>query len=140
MKRIRIYILLISLFTIFSTQAQQTFSREDIVGRWVGGTELRPDSSIVEDRYTYIFRENDIFHIGEAFDGVILFNITGKYYIKNNIIFVSYLDMLSDRKEKKQLIEIPFKIVTIKNNRMNLLIKDSNYEYNLFLNKQQFSK
>lgn len=140
MKRKEVCILLFSLFIVFNSQAQRTYNKSDIVGRWAGGTELRPDSTIIEDRYTYIFKENDIFHIGEAFDGVILFNITGKYYIKEDTIYVSYLDMLGNRSMKNQLIELPLKITSISGDKMNLSVKDNNYEYNLFLNKQSFNK
>lgn len=129
------------LFTIFisfcvSAYSQdRSFNKEDIIGRWM---EEKTEDDSLNYPYTYIFRENMVFHLGEAYDGMILFNITGKYTVKENLINVIYFDFVQGNTQSRKARHIQFKIQSMDNDKMTLRAKDHDYEYDIMLKKQKY--
>ena len=115
-------------------------NKEDVIGRWVEVKEVNNQIEDIEFPYTYIFRDNDTFHMGEASDGVILFNIAGKYTIKEDTIKVIYLDLLEGSTHNKRAKQISFKVLSINNNLMRALATDYDYSYELILKKQNLNQ
>lgn len=131
MKKLLTIVLFLCNLSMYAQQ--DTINKEDIFGRWIEDTQLRPDSAT--PHYTYIFRENMIFHLGEAFDGVIIFNITGKYTYENNSISVVYFDLINGNPKDRKAYYISFDVLSLENNKMTLLAKDSGYNYKIYLKK-----
>jgi hypothetical protein len=124
------------LFFIFccfiqSVFSQNALSKEDITGRWVEAKET--DNKYP---YTYIFRDNNIFHLGEASEGVIMFNVTGKYRIQGDSINVIYYDFLEGSARNRIARQVSFKVISIDNGLMTVLVTDYDYSYMLVLRKQ----
>ncbi|NDV94228.1 hypothetical protein D0T84_04750 [Dysgonomonas sp. 521] len=133
-------ILLWSLWSLcLSVFSQDTpLAIEKITGRWVEVKETDNTETYTEPEYpyTYIFRENNVFHLGEASDGVILFNITGKYTLLEDTINVIYFDLLHSKTGDRKARQISFKVLSLNNNIMRLLVNDYDYSYPLILKKQ----
>ncbi|MDR0825127.1 MAG: hypothetical protein LBN74_08545 [Prevotella sp.] len=124
------------LFLIFccfaqSVFSQDTLSKEDITGRWV---EVKETDN--KYPYTYIFRDNNIFHLGEASEGIILFNVAGKYSIQGDSINVVYYDFLEGSARNRIARQVSFKVISIDNGVMTTLVTDYGYSYKLVLRKQ----
>lgn len=86
-----------------SAQEPVFLYRDDIVGRW---TEYKRvvdsmEKTVGEYPDTYIFRENGVFHKGEAAEGVIVFNITGRYQVDGNRIKITYVNYLLNKASRK---------------------------------------
>lgn len=127
--------LAILLFCSLSLHSQNlTISKEDIVGRWI---EERDTDNESENAYTYIFRDNMVFHLGEAYEGVILFNIAGKYAIQGDTISVIFYDFVHGSANNRKARHISFKVLSIDKDKMSVLAKDEEYEYKLFLKRQK---
>ncbi|MDR1706397.1 MAG: hypothetical protein LBR46_00160 [Prevotella sp.] len=135
MKKLLSIILLLCNLSLYSQN--RIINKEDIVGRWVEDISLKSDSNHIEAHsYTYIFRENMIFHLGEIYNGIILFNIAGKYTLDNNIISVVYYDLINGNAKTRKAHHISYEIVSLKNERMILLTRDYNYDYKISLKRQ----
>lgn len=130
MKRfIHILFLLCSL-SLYSQN--RIINKEDIVGRW---TEVSDSTQTETNTYTYIFRENMIFHLGEVHEGIIIFGITGKYTVNNNVVSVVYFDMLDGNAKDRTAHRISYEIISFDNDRMVLLAKDNDYDYKISLKR-----
>lgn len=130
------FLFIIFVFLCISAYSQETsFNKEDIAGRWVEDKNML-DS--LDYPYTYIFRENMVFHLGEAHEGVILFNIAGKYTVKGDLIDVVYFDFVQGSAQSRKARHIQFKIQSIENDKMILRAKDYDYEYDIILKKQKY--
>lgn len=139
MKEFIIPLLFFSLFqNIFSQNV--LLNKEDIIGRWVEVREVNDQIEDIEFPYTYIFRDNGTFHMGEASDGVILFNVAGKYTLQEDTIKVIYLDFLKGSTHNKKAKQISFKILSISDNLMTALVTDYDYSYKLILKKQYLNQ
>jgi len=136
MKKIIAVIFLFCNLSVFS-QDKLSINKEDIVGRWVEDIDVVSDS-IEKYPYTYIFRDNMVFHLGEANEGVILFNITGKYTLEGDLISIVYYDFIHGRAENRKANYVTYRILSLDNDKMTLLAKDQEYEYKVFLKKQNF--
>lgn len=137
MKKLLTIILLLCSLSLYSQH--RIINKEDIIGRWVEDADLESDSNHIEAHpYTYIFRENMIFHLGEIYDGVIIFNIAGKYTLDHNIISVIYYDLINGNAKTRKAHHISYEIVSLKNERMILLAKDNDndYDYKISLKRQ----
>ena len=139
------YLLIIIFFISFAqlTKSQDSLStpsleKENIVGRWieVERTEGNSTKQIGEFPDTYIFRDNMVFHKGEAAEGVIVFNITGKYDVEGDSITVYYNNYLLNKANRVKPKKIQFKVLSITEKEMLVLVKDYDYEYKMLLNKQ----
>lgn len=121
------------------SQNIESFSKEDIVGRWMEAKRIEGDTvrMIAEHPDTYIFRDNMVFHKGEAADGIIVFNITGRYTIEGNLIEVQYRDYLKKDAGKQEIKKLIFEIKSLNKNKteMLILIRDYDYEYEIVLTR-----
>lgn len=77
-----------------------------------------------------------VFHKGEAAEGVIVFNITGKYDVEGDSITVYYNNYLLNKANRVKPKKIQFKVLSITEKEMLVLVKDYDYEYKMLLNKQ----
>lgn len=141
----RKYLLVIVLFLSFTQLIKsqdslfvQSFRKENIVGRWVEAerTEGEKTKPAGEFPDTYIFRDNMVFHKGEAAEGVIVFNITGKYEIEGDLITIYYNNYLLNKANRLKPKKIQFKILSVSDDEMHVMVKDYDYEYTMLLNKQ----
>ena len=74
-------------------------------------------------------------------DGVILFNITGKYLIENNSINITYFEFLQNNNTKKLTPKkLSLQIRSIKNGIMTLYVYDYDFSYPLILKRQNLSR
>lgn len=141
----RKYLLVIVLFLSFTQLIKsqdslfvQSFRKENIVGRWVEAerTEGEKTKPAGEFPDTYIFRDNMVFHKGEAAEGVIVFNITGKYEMEGDFITIYYNNYLLNKANRLKPKKIQFKILSVSDDEMHVMVKDYDYEYTMLLNKQ----
>lgn len=141
----RKYLLVIVLFLSFTQLIKsqdslfvQSFQKENIVGRWVEAerTEGEKTKPAGEFPDTYIFRDNMVFHKGEAAEGVIVFNITGKYEMEGDLITIYYNNYLLNKANRLKPKKIQFKILSVSDDEMHVMVKDYDYEYTMLLNKQ----
>lgn len=141
----RKYLLVIALFLSFTQLIKsqdslfvQSFRKENIVGRWVEAerTEGEKTKPAGEFPDTYIFRDNMVFHKGEAAEGVIVFNITGKYEMEGDFITIYYNNYLLNNANRLKPKKIQFKILSVSDDEMYVMVKDYDYEYTMLLNKQ----
>lgn len=128
------------LFLIFCIQdviAQDNIPsslKENIVGRWFvfqSGDSIRADS-VPAPSAIYFFKDDTMFHIGEVNEGVILFNITGRYAVNDNIVEMTYRNYLHPDAGSKSMTLI---VHTIAKNEMVVSIKDYDYTYIAVLRK-----
>ncbi len=132
--------LTVAIFFIWFTQAiksQEVSNTKDIIGRWVEVKRIEGDSTKLVEEYpdTYIFRDNMIFHKGEAAEGVILFNITGKYSIEDNNIVIFYNDYIQRGVANQKAKKIVFEILSITQDEMQVMVHDYDYEYKMILKR-----
>lgn len=141
----RKYLLVIALFLSFTQLIKsqdslfvQSFRKENIVGRWVEAerTEGEKTKPAGEFPDTYIFRDNMVFHKGEAAEGVIVFNITGKYEMEGDFITIYYNNYLLNKANRLKPKKIQFKILSVSDDEMYVMVKDYDYKYTMLLNKQ----
>ena len=111
---------------------------EDIAGRWVEYQRIEGETVYQAGEFpdTYIFRETMIFHKGEAAEGVILFNIAGRYTLNADSITIYYQDYLQKNASKMKPKILVFKVLEQKEDEMTVLAIDYNYEYKMVLKKQ----
>lgn len=140
MKRFFLSTVLLILLPLVVHSQDIRFSEEDIVGRWIEVERIKGDKTteITVNNDTYIFRENLIFHKGESSEGLILFNIAGKFSIEGNCITIIYKDYL-DRKAKNQKAKtVKFEVLFIDESKNELIVNviDYDYEYRMKLKRQ----
>lgn len=116
------------------------FSDKDLVGRWIEIERIEGDqiTEITTNNDTYIFRENLIFHKGESTEGLILFNIAGKYSVEDTfitIIYKNYTDKVTE-KQKPNTLKLEVLSIDKSKNELILNIKDYDYEYQIKLKRQ----
>lgn len=106
MKKVLLFCLLsFSFLHLFGQDV--SYTKGDIAGRWVEvkETDKPRQYSETEYPYIYIFKDDYTFHLGESMDGVILFNITGKYLIEKNsktsLILSSYKTAIRKKLHQK---------------------------------------
>ncbi|MDU1890411.1 MAG: lipocalin family protein [Dysgonomonas sp.] len=137
------YIGFIFFFIFISTQLQGqsivSLKQKNIVGRWVEDKAIIGNDSTSAIAYpdTYIFRDNMLFHKGEAAEGIILFNITGKYKIEGNSIIIYYRDYTKRQVQKQDALKLIFEVLSISENEMKILVKDYDFENEIILKKLQ---
>ena len=117
-----------------SIRSQNKIDRKDIIGRWTDITQTK-NGNTNNKEYTYIFRDNFTFHIGETSNNVILFNIAGRYQIDNDSIKTVYFDFSQHKAAKAQ--RTSYKIESLKNDSLVLIIKDIEYEYKTILKRSR---
>lgn len=130
MKKFLTIILFLCNLSLYSQN--RIINKEDIIGRWIEES----DSTQTEiNTYTYIFRENMTFHLGEVHDGIIIFGIAGRYMIDSNVISVLYYDLINGNSKARKAHHISYEIISLENERMILLAKDNDYDYRISLRR-----
>lgn len=127
------------LLAMAKSQTPLTTNKEDIIGRWVESRRIDGDSTIFIDEYadTYIFKENGVFHKGEAAEGVIVFNITGRYTVEGNTITILYRDYTRRGATKQPAKKLSLKVVSHIGDEIIVSVKDYDFEYEMILKRQQ---
>lgn len=134
------------VFFFFCLLFQNIFSqeilldRENIIGRWIEVKEINNKIENTEYPDTYIFRDNGTFHLGEASNGVILFNIAGKYTIEEDTIKIIYFDLIQNPSHNEKAKQMLLKATSINNDLIKILVTDYDYSYQLILKKQNISQ
>lgn len=132
---VTILILLLSFPLYVSSQSAVTM--EDISGRWIEWGRIEGDSVRLTGDFpdTYIFRDNMVFHKGEASEGVILFNITGKYAIEGDSVIISYRDYLNKRATRQPAKQLVLKVLSKSEDELRVSVIDYDYEYKIILKR-----
>ncbi|WP_165020729.1 MULTISPECIES: hypothetical protein [unclassified Dysgonomonas] len=101
--------------------------KTDIVGRWVEAKRIVNDSIIIEQAFPdhYIFKDDMVFHKGQASEGVILFNIGGRYRIEGDSIAVTYFDFIQNTTDSRVPQTVTFKVVSLSESEINAYVNDS---------------
>lgn len=115
-------------------------NREDIIGRWIEVKEVNNKIESTEYPDTYIFRDNQTFHLGEASNGVILFNIAGKYSIEEDTVKIIYFDLTQSPSHNEKAKQMLLKVASINNDLIKVLVTDYDYSYPLILKRQNISQ
>ncbi|MBK5721929.1 hypothetical protein JGH11_13700 [Dysgonomonas sp. Marseille-P4677] len=136
-KYLFILLFLLAFSQLLRSQESISLYRDDIVGRWIEQKRIEGDKEIVAGEYpdTYIFRDTGVFHKGEASEGVILFNITGRYKIENDIISIIYADYLQDMDKRKEPKLLSFKVLSISDEGMLVSVTDYEKKYRMILKR-----
>ena len=136
-KYILLTILFFSIPTIVKSQDSIPSLKERIVGRWIETSRIEGENVKTINEYadTYIFKDNMVFHKGEASEGVILFNIAGRYMVENNDIVIYYRDYMQKNASNKKAIKLVFKVLTLSENKMHVIVQDYDYEYQMVLSR-----
>ncbi|MFC4675678.1 hypothetical protein [Dysgonomonas termitidis] len=140
-KYLLIIVLLLGFTQLMKSQdslSVQSFPKENIVGRWVEAerTEGEKTKPAGEFPDTYIFRDNMVFHKGEAAEGVIVFNITGRYELEGDSVTIYYNNYLLNKANRTKPKRIRFTVLSVSDKEMLVQVKDYDYEYKMLLNKQ----
>lgn len=130
MKKFLTIILLLCNLSLYSQN--RIVNKEDIVGRWIAESD---STQTEKNAYTYIFRENMTFHLGEVHDGVIIFGIAGRYAIDNGVISVVYYDLINGNSKTRKAQLISYKIISLEKERMILLARENDYDYRISLKR-----
>ncbi len=134
------YILLIILVTglpsVIKAQDSIPSLNKRITGRWIESKRINGNlvKEITSNPDTYIFRDNLTFHKGEVAEGVILFNVAGRYTATGDSIVIHYQDFTqkgTNRKVKKLVL----KVLSLSEKEMEVVVKDYDYEYQMVLTK-----
>ncbi|MFT3993125.1 MAG: hypothetical protein QM660_02365 [Dysgonomonas sp.] len=144
MKKIILFVILsvITLQIIHAQTNNPAITTDSVIGRWMEESRqnITTDSLIEPAQpYMYIFKQDSVFHRGEVSEGVILFNITGKYTISDHIINIRYMDFSNKRPGKVKEKNMTFEIKEISKDTMIVVCNESRYKtYQLTLKRQQY--
>jgi hypothetical protein len=136
-KCLLIVVFLLGFSHVLLSQDTISVSKKALVGRWTEIKRMEGDNERIIKEYpdTYIFTHNMIFHKGEMAEGVIVFNVTGKYNIERNTITVYYVNYLEKEAGRRAPKKMQFIVLSISDNEMDVLVKDYDYEYRMLLRK-----
>lgn len=130
MKKFLTIILLLCNLSLYSQN--RIINKDGIVGRWIAES----DSTQTERNiYTYIFRENMTFHLGEVHDGIIIFGIAGRYAIDNGVISVVYYDLINGNSKTRKAHHISYEIISLEKEKMIILARENDYDYKISLRR-----
>ncbi|MFV0419259.1 MAG: hypothetical protein ACK5KT_11085 [Dysgonomonas sp.] len=137
--KIIIFLFFCSFSLFIKSQDKISVQQEDISGRWMENKHIEGDNviEIAEHPDTYIFRDNMVFHKGEAAEGVIIFNITGRYTLEGNLITIYYKDYLKKNASAEKAKKLVFEVLSLNEDKteMSVLVHDYDYEYKMELRK-----
>lgn len=110
--------------------------RDDIVGRWIEYKRVVDGVEKMSGEHpdTYIFRDNGVFHKGEAAEGVIVFNITGRYQIEDNRIKITYVNYLLNKTNRRP-ITLELDVLSISDEGMIATILGSTPESKIYFRR-----
>lgn len=136
---------LLVLFTSLQTIAQEVkpidtviLQKENVVGRWVEKARFNKiNDSIPEQPYTYIFKEDQVFHKGTAMNDMLIFNIAGRFQVENDTIKIYYRDFLNRSSKENKISTMLFRIIAWSDKQMTAVVTASDFEeYTIVLMKQ----
>jgi len=132
----KIILLLTALFAFIVCRGQ--ISEKEILGRWIEKERIDSDNviTIPDSPDMYFFKENHIFHKGQAIENLVIFNITGKYEIDGDSVTITYNDYTLNKAQRETPKIMVFKILSLTKNKMLILLQDYTYEYKLLLKKE----
>lgn len=145
----KIYILFIALFIIGQNilWAQEPIDsvilqKENIAGRWVEYERFvnENDTIMPASPYTYVFKDDMLFHRGSAANDVLIFNITGRYKVENDLVTVVYRDYMNHRPGANKDRTMTFRVIAWSDEQMTVKVKEPYAkEYLVILKKQKLS-
>lgn len=115
--------------------------KEHLVGRWVEKTRFMnmQDTIIPKHPYTYIFKEDGIFHRGATTEDVLIFNVAGRYGVEGDTVTISYRDYTSQRPGRNKGRTMIFKIIAWSEEQMTAIVSEPyDREYTVILVKPAF--
>lgn len=137
--KVVIFLFFCSFSLFIKSQDKVSISKEDIAGRWMEFKRIEGDNitEIREHPDTYIFRDNMVFHKGEAAEGVIIFNITGRYTVEGNLITIFYKDYLKKNASAEDFKKLVLEVLSLNEDKTEMLVQvnDYDYEYQIELKK-----
>lgn len=145
MKKLSLILLQLFCFAgLLPAQSQKTDSlltQADIIGRWqeVERT-LDPNNPLVEEPSAiYIFKEDGVFHKGRETEGLILFDIAGKYEVKSDTIHILYFDFSrSQSTESAKAKRMSMKVLNHSDDELNVAVRLSRLnKYTSILRRQE---
>lgn len=140
-----IYIVLVSVLCLQTIQAQDitpvdsvVLDSGHIVGRW--GEKSRFDNegnATPTQPYTYIFKNDKVFHRGTTTNDVLIFNVTGRFNVQNDLIVLSYKDYLNRRPGVNKEQQMTLRILVWGEEQMTAIVNEPHtQEYVIVLSKQ----
>jgi len=134
---ILLFILFITTLSCYSQETTIPVTKENITGRWTEIKRIEGENTYYSGEHpdTYIFRDNMIFHKGESAEGVILFGVTGKYSVDGDSIIIVYKDYTEANAGKQDFKKLIFKVLSLYDNEMLVLVNDYDYQYKMLLGK-----
>lgn len=137
-KNLTISICLIAISLVAKSQ-NINFTKEDLIGRWIEIKRIEGEKAkeITVHHDTYIFKDDNLFHKGEASEGIVLFNITGRYAVEKDSITIVYKDYLTRESSKAESKNLTFRVLAFdkKNKEILVSVIDYDYEYQMILKK-----
>lgn len=114
--------------------------KENIVGRWIEKTRFNNiNDSVSAQPYTYIFKEDNLFHRGTATNDVLIFNVAGRFQVENDTISIFYQDYLHCRSGDNKAQTMLFRIVSWSDTQMTAIVTAPHTaEYMVILTRQIF--
>lgn len=112
-----------------------------IIGRWIEKTRFlnAQDTVIPKQPYTYIFKEDGMFHRGMATNDVLIFNVAGRYNVEEDLIKMSYRDYTNQRPGGNKERNMVFKVIAWAEDQMTILVSEfRGREYTVILTKTLF--
>lgn len=132
-----IFFFLILFIQNLKSQESVPLYRDDIVGRWTEQKRIEGDLITEVGDYpdTYIFRDTGVYHKGEATEGVILFNIAGRYKIEGDTISILCADYLQNKGGKTEFHTLLFKVLSVSDQNMTVSVTDGDRKYEMILKR-----
>lgn len=114
---------------IFMLISGYSFSQDNVVGRWVEVERRSVDDSMLEPQplTIYIFNQDSTFYKGIEADGVLLFGITGRYWVTGDSIQISYFDFITRRPDNGKMRKMNMKILSATGSELCVDVKESRY-------------
>lgn len=147
MKKLSLILLQLFSFTgllLAQAEVQKTNSvitQVDIVGRWQEiERTVDPNSSSAQDPLAiYIFKKDGTFHKGREAEGLILFDVAGKYKIEADTIHVLYFDFSrSQSAGSAKAKRMSMKVLSCSDDELNVAVRQSRLnKYTSILRRQE---
>lgn len=114
--------------------------KEHVVGRWIEKSRfVNQGDTVPAQPYTYIFKEDQMFHRGTTTNDVLIFNVTGRFDVLKDRVTISYRDYLSRRLGANKERTMTLRILAWSEKQMTaIVIEPYACEYMVVLTKQEF--
>lgn len=113
-------------------------NKEHVVGRWIEEARFNNENdSISKQPYTYIFKDDQIFHRGSAVNEMLIFNVAGRFQVENDTITIYYRDYLNRSSKRDKALVMSFRVVAWSDKEMTVIVTaPDSEEYMVILAKQ----